>query len=828
MIIMSKFLESAAHIIHRHHILILVLSLIITAACGIAIVNIRLNADLMDLMPDDNEDMKIFSRALKNFQNVDALTLVLESSDSDLGQYGDLIEAMGRALEGSPLVRDVNYSVFNMTGEDMPGYFPLYLNDRGISELKALLTYDGINRQVRKNYLRASSPFASPADIMMLEKDPLSIMTLLKRYSMKTPSEEMDLGSGYYLSRDHKRALIFVTPSGSGRDFAYLRDLRKQAEGIVKDVARTVSVPKDLSTGFTGGYAVSWEAQEAIRHDMLSSIVVTVFLVIIIFRLVYRGRPALFLAMAYALLSAMVTTLALAAFLFGSLNVVTAVVTAMLIGLGFDYVLHISDRYLMEYAGHRDSLKALEQALSSAGRSVLTSALTTAGAFFSIVITSFSGLHELGIIAGVGILACMVSSIIVLGAVLVFMSERGLLGDGLCKYNKLLEVCVPDLLVSRKGIFMTLCTVILVISASGLNGIAFDSDLTHMSLKDSQAIRLQQDVAGMITKRGAPLIVTVSAGDTPEIASDSLERLIASWKDRGIISDSVSAGNIFPPLYRQQKVIDALSINDKDLAMIEETFHVALRRYGFSSGPEQEAYIRAVSDALRIHEPVKLRDLPAGLVHRAEAFIDRGKQVIAAFLYPSGDQWTDGETVALRADIITAGPGWHLTGWDLLKDDLKSSIIREGIVSAILSMLFIIAVLYMHFRRPVIILLVAFPLLAGLVLTIGIMGLVHMGFNYINVAAIAMIFGISVDYGVYFMQNFLESGSRVDSTLVRHAIKNIIVCSLTTMAGFGSLVLAGFQGISSLGMVLIIGIASSLVLSLMLLPVSESVLRGGK
>jgi predicted RND superfamily exporter protein len=169
--------------------------------------------------------------------------------------------------------------------------------------------------------------------------------------------------------------------------------------------------------------------------------------------------------------------------------------------------------------------------------------------------------------------------------------------------------------------------------------------------------------------------------------------------------------------------------------------------------------------------------------------------------------------------------GWQLTGWQLLERDLKSSIIKESLTAALLSFLFIAGILYMHFRRLILIVLVQLPLVSGIVCTLGVMGMSGIGFNFINISAIAMIFGISVDYGVYFMQSFLERRGDRDNLLVKHAFKNIVICSLTTMAGFGSLIFTNFRGISSLGQVIIIGIISCLVMSAVLLPISDRLLK---
>ncbi|MCP4986603.1 MAG: MMPL family transporter, partial [Colwellia sp.] len=66
----------------------------------------------------------------------------------------------------------------------------------------------------------------------------------------------------------------------------------------------------------------------------------------------------------------------------------------------------------------------LQTTLINTGRSVITSGITTSFAFFSIVVTSFRGLHELGIVTGIGIISCMVSTIFVLTSMIVWISLK--------------------------------------------------------------------------------------------------------------------------------------------------------------------------------------------------------------------------------------------------------------------------------------------------------------------------------------------------------------------------------------------------------------------
>jgi predicted RND superfamily exporter protein len=54
----------------------------------------------------------------------------------------------------------------------------------------------------------------------------------------------------------------------------------------------------------------------------------------------------------------------------------------------------------------------MERTLSGTGKAIVTGSLTTVAAFFSIVVTSFRGLHELGVVAGFGVFFCLLATLL--------------------------------------------------------------------------------------------------------------------------------------------------------------------------------------------------------------------------------------------------------------------------------------------------------------------------------------------------------------------------------------------------------------------------------
>jgi predicted RND superfamily exporter protein len=99
------------------------------------------------------------------------------------------------------------------------------------------------------------------------------------------------------------------------------------------------------------------------------------------------------------------------------------------------------------------------------------------------------------------------------------------------------------------------------------------------------------------------------------------------------------------------------------------------------------------------------------------------------------------------------------------------------------------------------------------------MQLAGLKFNLVNVWALPLIIGAAAEYGVNIVLRTLESGRHGGGPrLARSTIMGVVFNGLTTLAGFGSLLVAHHRGVWSLGLLLVIGTAATLTVSLVVLP----------
>jgi len=132
-------------------------------------------------------------------------------------------------------------------------------------------------------------------------------------------------------------------------------------------------------------------------------------------------------------------------------------------------------------------------------------------------------------------------------------------------------------------------------------------------------------------------------------------------------------------------------------------------------------------------------------------------------------------------------------------------------------MLTIIGVVFVLFRHLKATVLALIPVLFGGLWTIAIMALLEVDFNMANLIILPLFLGIGVDNGIHIVHRMFESPEAAKAPLAHSTGKAIVLCSLTTIVGFGSLMVAQHNGIFSLGLISALAVSCGLVASLIVL-----------
>jgi uncharacterized protein len=208
--------------------------------------------------------------------------------------------------------------------------------------------------------------------------------------------------------------------------------------------------------------------------------------------------------------------------------------------------------------------------------------------------------------------------------------------------------------------------------------------------------------------------------------------------------------------------------------------------------------------------PMTVNDLPESLKHR---FVGRsGKFLIQ--VYPDKNVWERKNQEEFIRQLRSVDP--QVTGTPVQLFEY-TKLLRESYEHAAwYSLGAIVVLVFVHFRSIACVILSLLPVALGGLWMLAIMGLAGIPFNPANIMTLPLIVGIGVTNGIHILNRFAEE--QHPSILARSTGKAVLVSGLTTIAGFGSLILAKHQGIESLGWMMAVGVATCMLIGLTFLP----------
>ncbi|MFQ5657599.1 MAG: MMPL family transporter, partial [Candidatus Methylomirabilales bacterium] len=228
------------------------------------------------------------------------------------------------------------------------------------------------------------------------------------------------VSEGYLLTEDERYLVLLAKVRKNGQTLIPELESIQRIRAAVAEVSRAYP---GIVVGVTGHDALGADEIVTARRDATLASILSLAGVTLLFFLFWKS----FSAPLRALLSLAVGvcwTLGFITLTVGSLNILSAMFIPILIGLGIDYNVHLLERYGEERAGGLAPGEAMEAAIQRAGLTTATGAITTVVAFYSLLLTNFKGLVELGFITGSGLLLCFVAAFTVLPTLLILSEKR--------------------------------------------------------------------------------------------------------------------------------------------------------------------------------------------------------------------------------------------------------------------------------------------------------------------------------------------------------------------------------------------------------------------
>jgi hypothetical protein len=212
--------------------------------------------------------------------------------------------------------------------------------------------------------------------------------------------------------------------------------------------------------------------------------------------------------------------------------------------------------------------------------------------------------------------------------------------------------------------------------------------------------------------------------------------------------------------------------------------------------------------------PITLADVPAQLRSR---FVSADGRKFLLQIYPRQDIWNRApleEFVSQLRQVDRDVTGNPVIGYESIQA-IKNGYVEGGLYASVA----ILVVALLTLRQVNAVLLAMLPVICGMLWTAGLMWACHLQFNLANLVTIPITIGIGIESGVYLVRRAQEE-AKEDCMLVGGSTgQSVALFSLSTMVGFGSLMVARHYGIFSMGLLLTLAVGNVLLVSLTVLPV---------
>jgi predicted RND superfamily exporter protein len=208
-----------------------------------------------------------------------------------------------------------------------------------------------------------------------------------------------------------------------------------------------------------------------------------------------------------------------------------------------------------------------------------------------------------------------------------------------------------------------------------------------------------------------------------------------------------------------------------------------------------------------------LADVPARLKAR---FVSTDEKKFLLQIYPRKNVWVRESQEEFVSQLRQVDP--DVTGSPVIVSE-STRAMKEGYIDGgLYAFIVIVVVAFVVLRRVRDVVLAIVPLGLGILWTAGLMWLFGLQFNLANLVAVPLIIGIGVENGLHLVHRFRETGEGGPALVAGSTGQSVALFSLTTMVGFGSLMVGKYYGIFSMGLLLTLAVGSVLVASLIVLP----------
>lgn len=791
---------------------ILALLLAVPAVWRTARLYMTLRSDLESLLPPHAPSVVALEELRARTPGINTLGIVVDTVTVDNLPAGEkFLDDLAARVRAYPpdLVNGVRTGIAEER-KFVEEHAPLY------AELADLET---VRKRIeeRRDYESAK---AAEVDFDDEPPPPLDFSDIEKRYKEKQGASERFPNDRYSSAKEHA-SIMLVEIGGYSTGIARSQALLDRVRSDVAALGGPEKYAPGMRIGFAGDPAISTEELSALEGDLTFSSLIVVGFVILVLLAYYQWWKAVPIIVLPLLIS-VAYSFSIAGFTgVDCLNSNTAFLGSIIVGNGINFGIILVARYVEERRHGCPVEEAIAIAVHGTRVGTITAAAAAGIAYGSLLITQFRGFWQFGAIGGIGMLVCWGVTFVLIPPLLRWFDHSDALRPKLItprgwSLTGQLASIVDRFPAPILGIALAV-SLAAVFGSRSFGPDRMETDFSKMRRSDTWqngegywGRRMDAVLGRYLTP---VVILTDNADQTRKIAAALREEAKTDPVLMQLV-DSVRTVEDVLPGQQEAKLEQVKAVREIITPNIRSKIPKERR----------ELVDRLLGEgALKPIAPAQLPPTFVLAMRERDGTLDRA---VLVYPKPTGATWQGKLLISFAGKLRSVvdrfptaeGRVARVAGSAPLSADLTESMGRDGPRATWVALAGVLVLVLLTFRFTRETVLIVGSIFVGVLWLIWCTMLFDVRINFANFIGFPITFGIGVDYAVNVMWRYRLDGGRDVIGAVRSTGGAVGLCSLTTIIGYSSLLLAKNQALFSFGIVAVIGEFTCLATAVIVLP----------
>lgn len=803
---MTQFFIGLYDYFERHKILFYLSLISCVLLMGFFALQVRFEENITQFFPDTKDSQNTI-KVFDNLKIKDKIIIMLSSADTCHQVEPDsLIEAAGQLQQtltekaGGTLIKgifaQVDQSLIGGATDFVYEHLPLFLTDTDYQRFDSLLTEKGIQAIMQKNYTNLLSP-AGIALRSYILRDPLGLGSeALKHLQDFQLEANYEIYDEHIFSKDGSTLLMFITPvfstGSTGKNDELIKILEEELQHVQGE-------SPTIRAEYFGGPSVGVYNARQIKKDTILTSSLALLIIIVFISLVFKRKRSIPLIITPVLFGGLFA-LFLIFFIKGSISAIAVGAGSAVMGIALSYSIHM--------LAHQNHVSTVQQLIKEIAYPLTVGSFTTIGAFMGLIFTSSDLLRDFGLFASLALVGTTLFCLIYL--------PHFLKGQADVKQGRVLRIIekINAYSYEKNKWLVGGILLITVICFFTSQKVGFNNDMMSLNY-EPQHLKQSEEKLMQLFDSGEKTVLFVSVGKDMNQATETYavtnQKLLA-LKDQGLIKDYASASQFLISPQEQQLRLKRWKDywTDEKQQQIREQLETAAAEYRFRPESFEPFYQWLNQPFGEYHYTAQEDDISGKLLNEWQTSADSITMLISQIRISDQNKETVYQHFSKDQDVVIFDRSYFANKW-------VSAINDDFYLILYISSFLIFFALWFSYGRIELTLMSFLPMLVSWVIILGLMGILGIEFNIINIILSTFIFGIGDDFSIFIMDG-LQNKYRTGQKVLNSHKTAIFFSAFTTVVGMGALVFAKHPALQSISLISILGMIAVVLVAYTIQP----------